>query len=116
MKYLPLLLLCLSCSTSQKQNQDSYISWDILEGYNPSWDKEQILTKLGKPQEIIKQSGEELWLYRSPKTHFQSWAIGVTTKNKISGLAYFPTSSGKSINVSDVEERWKTQDCVHKKE
>jgi hypothetical protein len=116
MKYLLLLLLFLSCSTSHKQEQTSFIFWDILEGYNSSWDKEQIISKLGNPQEVIKQKGEDLWIYRSPKTNFQSWAIGMTTENKISGIAYFPTSSGKSMYIFEVEERWKSRNCVHKKE
>jgi len=90
--------------------------WDILEDYNSSWDKEQIESKLGKPQEVIKQKGEDLWIYRSHKTNFQSWAIGVTTQNNVSGIAYFPTSSGKSMYIFEVEERWKSLNCVHKKE
>ncbi len=116
MKYLLLLILYLSCSTSHKQEQTFINFWDILEGYNSSWDKEQIVSKLGKPQEILKQKGEDIWIYRSPKTNFQSWAIGVTTENKISGIAYFPTSSGKSMYILEVEERWKSRNCIHKKE
>ena len=116
MKYLLLLLLSLSCSTSHKQEQATFNFWEILEGYKRSWDKEQILSKLGKPQEVIKQKGEDLWIYRSSKTNFQSWAIGVTLENKISGIAYFPTSSGKSMYIYEIEERWKSRSCVHKKE
>lgn len=116
MKYLLLLLLYLSCSTSHKQEQATSNTWEILEGYKPSWDKEQILSKLGKPQEVIKQKGEDLWIYRSSKTNIQSWAIGVTLENKISGIAYFPTSSGKSMYIYEIEGRWKSRSCVHKKE
>lgn len=38
------------------------------------------------------------------------------SENKISGIAYFPTSSGKSMYIFEVEERWKSRNCVHKKE
>jgi len=116
MKYLILFFLHLSCSTFQKQEQTNFNFWEILEEYKPSWDQKKIVSKLGKPQEVIKQKGEDLWIYRSSKTNFQSWAIGVTLENKISGIAYFPTSSGNSMYIFEIEERWKSRRCVHKKE
>jgi hypothetical protein len=116
MKYLFLLLIYFSCSTFRKQEQTNFNFWKILEEYKPSWDQKQIVNKLGKPQEVIKQKGEDLWIYRSSKTNFQSWSIGVTLENKISGIAYFPTSSGNSMYILEIEERWKSRSCVHKKE
>lgn len=116
MKYYLLIFLYISCSTPQKQDQTSLIFWEILEEYSPSWDKNQIITRLGKPQEVIKLENEYLWIYRSPKTNFQRWAIGVTTENKVSGLAYFPTSSGKGMSIFEVEQRWKSRSCDHKKQ
>jgi hypothetical protein len=90
--------------------------WDILENYNSSWDTKKIIGELGNPQEVIDQSQKQLWIYNNPITKYQSWAIGVKSENKVSGIAYFPTSSGKSMYIFEVEERWKSRNCIHKKE
>ena len=34
----------------------------------------------------------------------------------MSGLAYFPSSPEKKLYISEVEIRWKSRNCVHKKE
>lgn len=116
MKYVHLLLICLSCSFSQKQQQNTVNFWEVLETYNSSWDKKQIISKLGEPHEVIEREDESLWIFNSTKTKFQSWASGVTRDGKISGIAYFPTSSGKSMYIFEVEKRWESQNCIHKKE
>jgi hypothetical protein len=115
MKYLILLSLCISCSSSTKLEQTINF-WNILENYNSSWDTKKIISELGNPQEGIDQPHKQLWIYNNSITKYQSWAIGVTTENKISGIAYFPPSSGKSMYIFEVEERWKSRNCVHKKE
>ena len=115
MKYLILLSLCISCSSNTKQEQTINF-WNILENYNSSWDTKKIISELGTPQEVIDQPQKQLWIYNNPITKSQSWAIGVTSQNKISGIAYFPTSSGKSMYIFEVEERWKSRNCVHTKE
>lgn len=95
--------------------QASLIFWDIIEEYNSSWTKQQIIEKLGKPQEIINQKDEDLWVYNSPITNYQIWAVGIA-ENKVSGLAYFPSAPEKKIYIFEVEQRWKSRNCVHKKE
>jgi hypothetical protein len=115
MKYLHLLLLCLSCSISQKQEQKTTSFWNILESYDSSWDNKKILSQLGKPQEVVKQNNKDTWIYNSPETNYQIWAIGITG-NKVSGVAYFPSSPEKKVYISEVEERWKSRNCIHKKE
>ncbi len=116
MKFLYLLILCLSCSISQKQEQKITSFWEILEGYDSSWNKEQIISKLGDPQKISKQDNEDLLIYRSLKTNYQIWAIGITPENNVSGLAYFPSAPEKKLYIFEVEQRWKSRNCVHKKE
>lgn len=116
MKYLPLILLFLSCSTTKKQVYASPVFWEILEGYNSAWNKEHIIERLGKPQEIIKQENKDLWVYSSPETNFQIWAFGINPENRVSGLAYFPSAPEKKLYISEVERRWKSRNCVHKKE
>jgi hypothetical protein len=115
MKYFLLLALCLSCSISQKKIQAPPIFWTILEEYNSSWDEEQIQEKLGKPQEIIKQKNNDLWVYNSPITKYQIWAIAII-KTKVSGLAYFPSAPEKKLYIFEVEKRWKDRNCSKKKE
>jgi hypothetical protein len=116
MKYLQLLLLLFSCTTPQKQVLPTPLFWDIIEGYNTLWNKKQIIKRLGKPQEIIKQENKDLWVYNSPKTNYQIWAVGITLENKVSGLAYFPSAPEKKLYIFEVEQRWKSLNCVHKKE
>lgn len=115
MKYIHFLLLCLSCSISQKQEQKNTSFWDILESYNSSWDKEKILSLLGKPHEVVKSNNKDTWIYNSPKTNYQIWAVGIAG-NEISGLAYFPSSPEKKIYIPEVEKRWESRNCIHKKE
>ena len=116
MKYLPLLLLFLSCSTLQKEVHASPVFWEILEDYNSAWSKKQIIEKLGEAHEIIKQENKDLWVYNSPKTNYQIWAVGINPENRVSGLAYFPSSPEKKLYISEVEKRWQSRSCVHKKE
>lgn len=116
MKYIPLILLFLSCSTSKKQVYTSPIFWEILEGYKSTWNKEHIIERLGKPQEIIKQENKDLWVYSSPETNFQIWAFGINPENRVSGLAYFPSAPEKKLYIFEVERRWKSRNCVYKKE
>ena len=116
MKYLQLLLLFLSCSTLQKEVHTSPVFWEILEGYNWAWNKEQIIKRLGKPQEIIKQENKDLWVYNAPETNYQIWAVGINPEESVSGIAYFPSAPEKKLYISEVEKRWKSRNCVHKKE
>jgi hypothetical protein len=102
MKYFQFLLLLLSCTTPQKQVQPTPLFWDILEGYNSFWNKKQIIERLGKPQEIIKQENKNLWVYNSPTTNYQIWAVGIAPEKK--------------LYIFEVEQRWKSLNCVHKKE
>jgi hypothetical protein len=87
MKYLPLLLLFLSCGTHQKEVHASPVFWEILEGYSSAWSKKQIIEKLGEPQEIIKEKNKDLWVYNSPNTNYQIWAVGINPENRVSGRA-----------------------------
>lgn len=116
MKYLPLLFLFLSCSVPQKQVHAAPDFWEILESYNSAWNKEQIIERLGKPQEIIKKENKDLWVYNSPITNYQIWAVGINLENRVSGLAYFPSAPEKKLYISEVEKRWESRNCVHKKE
>jgi hypothetical protein len=106
MKYLTLLLL-ISCSQFEKASVQKTNFWDILEEYQSSWDGEKIISLLGSPVDIVSgpNANQKSWLYYSQKTKFQSWVIGITTSNRIRALAYFPTSSGKSLYIMDVEKR-----------
>ena len=116
MRYLTLLLL-IACSLFEKVSVQKTNFWDILEEYQSSWDGEKIISLLGSPVDVVSgpNANEKSWLYYSQKTKFQSWVIGITTSNRIRALAYFPTSSGKSLYIMDVEKRWSSKKCEHKK-
>lgn len=119
MRLLLFLLLCLSCTKDHKT--DSHLKdgpWNILENFqNQKWDSEEIIEHLGKPNEVTKaQDGSLSWIYYDSITGHQSWAIGVSERDqKITGIAYFPGSSGKSLLVQDLEVRWKNRECTHSK-
>jgi hypothetical protein len=69
MKFLILLLLIFSCSTSKDHKADF---WWILENYTSSWNNKQIISMLGKPDEILTINGENNWIYKRSKTHYQN--------------------------------------------
>lgn len=110
MKFLILFLLIFSCSTSTNHKTDF---WWILENYNTSWDSKQIVSILGKPDEISSINGEDNWIYISSKTKNQNWAIGISKDAKVTGLAYLPENQ---LYIMDVEKRWNSKKCEHKKE
>jgi hypothetical protein len=87
--------------------------WWILENYTSSWNNKQIISMLGKPDEILTINGESNWIYKRSKTHYQNWAIGISKDNKVTGLAYLPENR---LYIMDVENRWKYKKCEHKKE
>jgi hypothetical protein len=107
---LLILLFIFSCATSKNHKTDF---WWILENYTPSWDSEKIVSILGKPNEILPINGENNWIYKRSRTEYQSWAIGMSKDNKVTGLAYLPENQ---LYIMDVENRWKTKKCEHKKE
>lgn len=115
MKYLITLLLIYSCSLAKSREiKDTKTDfWYILENYRPSWDSSQIVSMLGKPNKISQINGEDNWIYISPKTQNQNWAIGVSKENKLTGLAYIPD---EHLYIIDIENRWKLKKCEHKKE
>lgn len=110
MKLLILLLFIFSCATSKNHKTDF---WWILENYTASWDTEKIVSILGKPNEILPINGEDNWIYKRSKTEHQSWAFGISKDSKVTGLAYLPENQ---LYIIDVENRWKTKKCEHKKE
>jgi hypothetical protein len=110
MKFLILFLILFSCSTSKIHKPDF---WWVLENYNSSWDSKQIISMLGKPGEISQINGEDNWIYTSSKTNNQNWAIGVSKEDKVTGLAYIPD---EELYIMDIENRWKSKKCEHKKE
>jgi len=110
MKFLILFLLFFSCSTSKDHKTDF---WWILENYSTSWDSDQIVSILGNPSEILPINGEDNWIYKRSKSESQSWAIGISKDNKVTGLAYLPENR---LYIMDVETRWKSKKCEHKKE
>ncbi len=120
MKSLLLLMLCLSCTKdliSESSLKDG--PWPILENFNKqSWNSKNIIEHLGEPSEVIKsKDGSSSWVYYDAITGRQSWAIGASEiDKKISEIAYFPGSSGKSLSVKELEVRWKNHGCTHSKE
>lgn len=109
MKFL-ILLIIFSCSTSKDHKTDF---WWILENYSSSWNNKQIISMLGRPDEILTINGENNWIYKRSETQFQNWAIGISKDNKVTGLAYLPENR---LYIMDVENRWKSKKCEHKKE
>ena len=115
MKYITFLLL-ISCSFFDHAKEREVNFWDILEGYQASWDGSKVISLLGPPKEAvdIPDSDQESWRYYSLETTFQSWAFSFAKNKKVTGVAYFPTSSGKSLYTMDVEKRWASRKCEHK--
>ena len=120
MRSLLFLLLCLSCTKDSKTDHHlKYGPWPVLENFHKqSWDTEKILAHLGKPNEVIKsKDGSPTWVYYDTITGYQSWAVGVSASDqKITGIAYFPGSTGKTLLVKDLESRWKDRGCIRSKE
>jgi hypothetical protein len=116
MKYITFLFL-ISCSFFDHSNEKKINFWDILEGYQASWDGAKIVSLLGSPTETAAtpDSNQESWRYYSSETKFQSWAFSLSRDKKVIAVAYFPTSSGKSLYIMDVEKRWASKKCEHKK-
>lgn len=116
MKHITLLFL-ISCSFFDHVEVRKTNFWDILESYQASWDGSKVVSLLGPPSETsaTRDSGEESWRYYSSETKFQSWAFSLSRGKKVTAVAYFPTSSGKSLYVMDVEKRWASKKCEHKR-
>lgn len=115
MKFLMILFLICSCSLSQNhESKDPKTDfWWILDNYNKSWDSNQIVSILGKPNKISQINGEDNWIYNSLKTNNQNWAFGISNKNKVTGLVYIPD---EHLYIMDIEDHWKSKKCEHKKE
>lgn len=110
MKFVIMFLFIFSCSTSKDHKTD--FGW-ILENYTSSWESKQIVSMLGKPVEISPINGEDNWNYISSKIKNQNWAIGISKANQVTGLDYLPENQ---LFIVDVENRWKSKKCEHKKE
>lgn len=115
MKHL-LLLLIFSCTITPQSGDEFTPPWGILESYSSEWETKQVSALLGKPDKVLTIRGKITWIYQSPSTGFQIWAIGVTDSQSISGITYFPRKPEKRLHITDVEKRWALKKCVHKKE
>ncbi len=114
MKFLMFFLIICSCSLSGKHETQSTKKdfWWILENYNSSWNSAQVVSLLGKPNRISNINGEDNWIYNRSKTEYQSWAIGISKDNRVTGLAYLPKNQ---LYIMDIEDRWKSKSVSTKK-
>lgn len=113
MKHLIICFALAACTSTHTSESNSHQFWSIAEKYNPSWNRNEITSRLGPPQEIRAEGMEKNLIYRSPKTNHQIWSIALTQNDTISGIVYLPE---EQLSITDIQNRWKAKKCTHTKE
>lgn len=119
MKYIVMIALFLSCSSSELSLQTKVEpKWLILEkAIAENWDQGRILQILGSPKEKTKEKFKEFWLYESSENGVQEWSFSFNIVNKrITYIGFNPTGSmDKEFTLEKILKRWKRYNCINKK-
>lgn len=119
MKWILLLSLLISCSTTKRTFQENINKrWAILEdAITQNWDQSKIVKLLGVPQKKIKDEIKEYWSYYSSKNGIQEWSISFSLKSKkVTYVGYNPTGlMDAEFTLDKILKRWKKNNCMDKK-
>ena len=123
MKLIILLLFFISCSSTEILNKkDNYMKsiWEIIEkSLENNWNKENLISKLGKPKEQYTHPRKKeyiAWIYFNKKTGFQEWSFTLDKKENIQNVLYIPIEKYRSeFTTEKIMGRWKNLNCKHEK-
>jgi hypothetical protein len=112
--------LFLSCSQHKQSfplKKSVVNEMDIAESaVKESWTLDKFKSYIGEPSEVTQFKGNfnTSHIYEDRRTGFQSWSLSIDSKNSVVGLAYFPTSRGKTMFMDELRKRWANLKCFEK--